>query len=54
MGHAFGLAHEDRGLMVPINVNQTCIDQFTLEKFCEGHYCSADEMESNCSTGLDI
>ena len=54
MGHTFGLAHSNRGLMVPINVNQTCIDDFALKQFCEVHYCSIDEVKSNCPDDIDI
>lgn len=52
MGHAFGLPHENKGIMIPTFVVQQCIDSFTLEQFCDIHHCSMNDVQSNCQNDV--
>jgi len=38
-GHIFGIEHQDSGLMKKGPGLPNCIDQLTLDLFCEDHYC---------------
>lgn len=43
LGHFLGLEHYNQGLMRSVSIGESCIDQYTLNKFCE-------EFNSCCSS----
>ncbi len=45
-GHALGLQHKSTGLMTLSPHNQICIDQDTINQFCDIHNCN--RYKSNC------
>jgi len=48
LGHSFGLPHQKSGLMNPSVHGQTCIDNSTLDEFCNLHNCNDYEIKSSC------